>query len=55
MAVENHHQELKDLMEEHGGVSSEVRKTLGEVASAVVLGDYGASFLVVQASRSDDT
>ena len=37
MAVEDHHKELKKLVETHGSVGGEVRKTIGDVASALVI------------------
>ena len=38
LAVEDHSLELKELFEEHGsgGVGGEVRKTVGDVASAII-------------------
>ncbi|KAF8911433.1 hypothetical protein CPB84DRAFT_916109 [Gymnopilus junonius] len=51
LAVENHHKELKQLMEEHGSVSSEVRQTMGDVASAFVAAGVGSGIIVVQAAE----
>jgi hypothetical protein len=57
LAVEDHRIELKELLEEygsgagpHGGVGSEVRKTLGDVASVFVLAGCGSGVVVVQAA-----
>ncbi|KAI0772201.1 Sodium/hydrogen exchanger family-domain-containing protein [Irpex lacteus] len=36
LAAENHHAELKGLIEEYGSVASEVKKTVGDVASAFI-------------------
>lgn len=52
LAVENHTQELKELMKEHGSVGSEVKKTIGDVATAFVVSACGAGVIVVQASVS---
>ncbi|TFK26895.1 hypothetical protein FA15DRAFT_615019 [Coprinopsis marcescibilis] len=50
LAVENHRVELKELMDEHGGIGGEVRKTIGDVASAFVVADVGSGVLVLQAA-----
>lgn len=50
LAVENHQQELKELMEEHGSVGHEVKKTIGDVATAFVVSGCKASVVVVQAA-----
>ena len=59
LAVESHRNELKELLEEYnsgsvsgpyGRVGSEVRKTLGEVASALVLAGVGSGVVVMQAA-----
>jgi hypothetical protein len=49
LAVANHQQELKELMEEHGSVGSEVRKTVGDVATAFVVAGCKAGIVVIQA------
>jgi len=53
LAVESHHSELAGIIKEvgHGHLSSEFRKTIGDVASALVVGGIGADMLVLQAGR----
>lgn len=51
LAVENHQQELKELMEEHGSVGNEVKKTVGDVATAFVVFGCKAGIVVVQAAN----
>ncbi|THH32414.1 hypothetical protein EUX98_g1774 [Antrodiella citrinella] len=53
LAVESHHTELKAVMEEHGNahVGNEVRKTVGDVAAAIVLSQCEANIAVVQAAH----
>lgn len=55
LAVESHEGELKDLVSEYGGVGSEVRKTMGDVASAFVVAGAGSGLVVVQAAMNNDT
>jgi hypothetical protein len=50
LAVENHQQELRELMEEHGRVGAEVRKTVGDVATAFVVAGVGSGVVVLQAA-----
>ncbi|KAF8233442.1 hypothetical protein L208DRAFT_1451912 [Tricholoma matsutake] len=57
LAVESHRVELKELLEEYGSsgmgamrVGSEVRKTLGDVASAFVVAGVGSGVVLVQAA-----
>ena len=50
LAVESHQKELVELMGEYGSVGSEVRKTVGEVASAFVVVGCGNGVVVVQAA-----
>ena len=50
LAVENHRDELKTLMDEHGHVGAEVRKTVGDVATAFVVAGVGSGIVVVQAA-----
>ncbi|EAU90931.2 potassium:hydrogen antiporter [Coprinopsis cinerea okayama7 len=50
LAAEDHRIELKELMEEHGRLGSEVRKTIGDAASAFVIADVGSGVLVLQAA-----
>lgn len=52
LAVENHHAELKGLMEEHGGIASEVKKTVGDVAAAFIVTGSKASIVVLQAANA---
>ncbi|KAH9851762.1 Sodium/hydrogen exchanger family-domain-containing protein [Lenzites betulinus] len=54
LAVENHHAELKSVMEEHGGIANEVKRTVGDVATALVVSGCQASVMVFQASMSAD-
>ncbi|KAI0632272.1 Sodium/hydrogen exchanger family-domain-containing protein [Trametes polyzona] len=54
LAVENHHAELKSVMEEHGGIANEVKRTVGDVATSLVVSGCQASVLVFQASVSAD-
>lgn len=51
LAAESHHAELKELMEEHGSVGSEVKKTIGDVATAFVVSGCKAGLVVVQAAH----
>ncbi|KAH9891803.1 Sodium/hydrogen exchanger family-domain-containing protein [Cubamyces lactineus] len=53
LAVENHHAELKSVMEEHGGgVANEVKRTVGDVATSLVVSGCQASVIVFQATVS---
>jgi hypothetical protein len=53
LAVEDHGQELREVMGEdgHGHIGHEVRKTIGDVASAFVAARRGAGIVVLQASN----
>ncbi|KAI0086957.1 Sodium/hydrogen exchanger family-domain-containing protein [Irpex rosettiformis] len=51
LAAENHHVELKGLLEEYGSVPSEVKKTVGDVASAFISTKSEASVIVLQAAN----
>ncbi|CAK5283117.1 unnamed protein product [Mycena citricolor] len=51
LAVENHAGELKELTDEYGAVGSEVRKTMGDVATAFVAAGTGSGLLVMQAAK----
>ncbi|KAF9002926.1 Sodium/hydrogen exchanger family-domain-containing protein [Cyathus striatus] len=53
LAVENHRQELKALMDKHGAVGAEVRKTIGDVATAFVVSKCGSGVVVLQAAIYD--
>ncbi|OSD06190.1 hypothetical protein PYCCODRAFT_1450191 [Trametes coccinea BRFM310] len=50
LAAEDHHNELKSIMQEHGSVASEVRKTVGDVATSLVVSGCETSIVVVQAA-----
>lgn len=50
LAVENHREELRELMTEHGAVGAEVRKTIGDVATAFVVASVGSGIVVLQAA-----
>jgi hypothetical protein len=52
LAVESHAAELKTLMEKYGSTSaaSEVRKTIGDVATAFVAARSYAGLIVLQAN-----
>ncbi|CAA7270692.1 unnamed protein product [Cyclocybe aegerita] len=52
LAVENHRKELKELMDEHEHVGAEVRKTIGDVATAFVVAGVGSGVVVLQAAGS---
>jgi len=54
LAVENHVHELKGLMEEHGSVVPEVKRTIGDVATAFVVVGCGSGVVVVQAAMLSD-
>jgi hypothetical protein len=54
LAVESHQQELKELTEEHGSVGHEVKKTIGDVATAFVVSGCKAGLVVVQAAVGKD-
>ncbi|KAF7308876.1 Na-H-Exchanger domain-containing protein [Mycena kentingensis (nom. inval.)] len=54
LAVEDHGAELKELVGEYGSVGSEVRKTMGDVATAFVVAGAGDGLVVVQAAKLDD-
>ena len=52
MAVESHHAELQELcVERNASIGSELPKTLGQVACALVAAGTSASLLVVQAAQ----
>ncbi|KAL1741415.1 Sodium/hydrogen exchanger family-domain-containing protein [Schizophyllum fasciatum] len=51
MAVETHAKELKEVMERYAHVGVEVRKTVGDVATAFVSADRGAGVVVLQAAN----
>ncbi|KAJ4485588.1 Sodium/hydrogen exchanger family-domain-containing protein [Lentinula aciculospora] len=55
LAVENHTREIKRLMEEQHahGVGGDVRKTIGNVASSIVISGCAQEILVVQATDID--
>ncbi|OBZ68862.1 K(+)/H(+) antiporter 1 [Grifola frondosa] len=51
LAAENHHTELKQLMEKYGGMGGEVKKTVGDVTAALVVSGCEASVVVLQAAN----
>ncbi|KIJ36673.1 hypothetical protein M422DRAFT_179123 [Sphaerobolus stellatus SS14] len=52
LAAESHSDELKSLFEENGThINGEVRKTMGDVATAFVLSGGNAGLLVIQTAR----
>ncbi|KAG1901080.1 Sodium/hydrogen exchanger family-domain-containing protein [Suillus fuscotomentosus] len=52
LAVEDHHAELKDLVEEHRAVGHEVMsKTIGDVATAFVVSGCPSAVVVLQAAN----
>jgi hypothetical protein len=50
LAVEDHHGELKEVMGAYGAVRGEVRRTVGDVATALVVARRGAGIVVMQAA-----
>ncbi|KAH9949815.1 Sodium/hydrogen exchanger family-domain-containing protein [Amylocystis lapponica] len=50
LAVESHQGELKQLMEEHSAVGNEVKRTVGDIGTALVVGGCKASVVVLQAA-----
>lgn len=52
LAVENHHKELKELAEQYGTVGNEVKKTVGDVATAFVLSGCAVGLVVMQAASA---
>ncbi|KAF8177850.1 Sodium/hydrogen exchanger family-domain-containing protein [Pholiota molesta] len=50
LAVENHREELRELMKDHGAVGAEVRKTIGDVATGFVVAGIGSGVVVLQAA-----
>ncbi|KAK0467114.1 Sodium/hydrogen exchanger family-domain-containing protein [Desarmillaria tabescens] len=54
LAVENHAKEIKELMDEHGHVGPEVKKTIGDVATSFVLSRCVSGVIVVQAAAIQD-
>lgn len=55
LAAENHSQEMKTLIEEHGQVPSEVRKTMGDVASAFIMTGSSSGVMILQAASKQDS
>ena len=51
LAAGNRHAELKGLVEEHGEIASEVKKTVGDVAAAFIVTGCKASIIVFQAAN----
>jgi len=50
LAVESHAAELQTIIAEHSSVSSDVSKTIGEVAAGFVASATNANVLVMQAA-----
>jgi hypothetical protein len=53
LAAENHHTELKKLIEEYGNIGGEMNKTIGDVATALVAAGGKAGLIVLQAASVD--
>lgn len=53
LAVQDHAADLKTLVEKHGAVGGEVRKTIGDVAAALVVVGLDAGLVVVQTSMKN--
>lgn len=51
LAVEDHHRELKSIVDEHSNVGAEVRKTVGDVATALVVSGCKAGIVVLQSAN----
>ncbi|KAF8919263.1 Sodium/hydrogen exchanger family-domain-containing protein [Mucidula mucida] len=54
LAVENHSQEIKTLISEHGHIPSDVTKTIGDVATAFIVTRSASGVVVVQAAARQD-
>jgi hypothetical protein len=54
LAIESHHFELTGMIRESGQSppNNEFRKTVGDVASALIVGGIGTDMLVLQAGRA---
>ena len=52
LAVEDHRAELRTLMDEHNHVGAEMRKTVGDVATAFVVAGVGSGIVVVQSATA---
>ncbi|KAI6006441.1 Sodium/hydrogen exchanger family-domain-containing protein [Pisolithus marmoratus] len=50
LATESHHHELKEIFEEYGSSGEMVRKTIGDVASAMVVSSSASALVVLQAA-----
>lgn len=55
MASETHHAELKLIQAEHTSVPGDVRRTFGDVASALVSGGLSTGLLIMQASMKSES
>lgn len=55
LAAENHHVELKVLVEEYGGVGGEVKRTVGDVATALVVSRCQANVIVFQTALATES
>lgn len=50
LAVESHQLELKELMDVTAGIGGEVKKTIGDVATALVVSGCNVGLVVMQAA-----
>jgi hypothetical protein len=50
LAVQDHRSELVEVVDEHGSVGNEVRATVGDVATALLVAGRGAGIIVMQAA-----
>ncbi|KAM5539392.1 hypothetical protein V8D89_006844 [Ganoderma adspersum] len=55
LAVENHHAELKAITEEYGGVGGEVKRTVGDLTTALVVSGCQANVIVFQAALTPES
>jgi len=51
MAPERDHRELKEVMEMHGKMDGDVKKTVGDVATALVVSGCDNGLIVMQAAQ----
>jgi hypothetical protein len=51
-AVGNDQETLKQLMTAHGNVGNDVKRTLGDMATAFLLAGRGAGIIVLQAAHT---
>ena len=55
LAAENHGAELKALIEARGGIAGAVRRTVGDVTTALVISAVEANVIVFQAALPTDS